>query len=114
MLKEKYVVNLNICLSLQQNVLLFECLGKIHNKNVRILQAIQKFACQIISSAKKYDNVTPLLKSLSRLHVKDQLYYRQAIMAFKCLTGQASKYLTSQFNTHYSKLAKEQLGVAKS
>ena len=30
--------------------------------------------------------------------VKDQLYYRQAI-AFKCMTGQAPEYLTSQFIT---------------
>ena len=47
----------------------------------------------------RYDHVTPLLKSLSCLPVKDQLYYRQAIMAFKCMTGQAPEYLTSQFIT---------------
>ena len=33
------------------------------------------------------------------LPVKDQLYYRQAIMAFKCISGHAPKYLTSQFIT---------------
>ena len=49
------------------------------NKNVTKLQAVQNFACRIVSSAKKYDYVTPLLKSLTRLPVKDQLYYRQAI-----------------------------------
>ena len=48
---------------------------------------------------KKYDHVTPLLKSLSWLPVKDQLYYRQAIMAFRCTTGQAPEYLTSQYIT---------------
>ena len=69
------------------------------NKNVRKLQAVQNFACRIVSGAKKYDHVTPLLKSLSWLPVKDQLYYRQAIMAFKCMTGQAPEYLTSQFIT---------------
>ena len=69
------------------------------NKNVRKLQAVQNFACRIVSGAKKYDHVTPLLKSLSWLPVKDQLYYRQAIMAFKCMTSQAPEYLTSQFIT---------------
>ena len=29
-LDKKYIVNRNTCLSLQQNVLLFECLGKYH------------------------------------------------------------------------------------
>ena len=53
--------------------------------------------CISHSSAKKYDHVTPLLKSLSQLPVKDQLYYHQAIMAFKCMTGQAPEYLTFQF-----------------
>ena len=45
------------------------------------MQAVQNFACGIVSGAKKYDYVTPLLKSLSWLPVKDQLHYRQAIMA---------------------------------
>ena len=69
------------------------------NKNVRKLQAVQNFPCRIVSGAKKYDHVTPLLKSLSWLLVKDQLYYHQAIMAFKCKTSQAPEYLTSQYIT---------------
>ena len=67
------------------------------NKNVRKLQAVQNFACRIVSGAKKYDHVTPILKSLFWLPVKDQLCYRQAIMAFKCMTGHA--HLTPQFIT---------------
>ena len=73
--------------------------ANITNKNVRKLQAVQNFACRIVSGAKKYDHVTPLLKSLSWLLVKDQLYYHQAIMAFKCKTSQAPEYLTSQYIT---------------
>ena len=73
--------------------------ASIANKNVRKLQAVQNFACRIVSGAKKYDHVTPLLKSLSWSLVKDQLYYRQAIMALKCMTGHAPEYLTSQFIT---------------
>ena len=69
------------------------------NKNVRKLQAVQNFACRIVSGAKKYDHETPLLTSLSWLPVKDQLYYRQDIMAFKCMSGHAPEYLTSQFIT---------------
>ena len=77
-------------------------------KNIRKLQAVQNYACRIVSGARKYDHVTPHLKSLSWLPIKDQLYYRQATMAFKCISGHAPKYLTSQFIT------REQLGVAKS
>ena len=71
--------------------------ANITSKNVRKLQAVQTFACRIVSGAKKYDHVTPLLKSLSWSLVKDQLYYRQAIMALKCMIGHAPEYLTSQF-----------------
>ena len=73
--------------------------ANITNKNVRKLQIVQNVPCRIVSGAKKYDHVTPLLKSLSWLPVKDQLYYRQAIMAFKCMTSHAPEYLTSQFIT---------------
>ena len=60
-------------------------------KNIRKLQAVQNFACRIVSGARKYDHVTPHLKNLSWLPVKDQLYYRQATMAFKCISGHAPK-----------------------
>ena len=43
----------------------------ITNNNVRKLQAVPNFACLIVSSAKKYDHVRPLLKGLSWLPVKD-------------------------------------------
>ena len=49
------------------------------------------------------------LEWLQGLPVKDQLYNRQAIMAFRYMTGHAPEYLTSLV----SKLAKEQLEVAK-
>ena len=86
------------CLTLQQNVLLFDCLGKYHKWNCYKTWCCRPFK-RIVSGAKKYDHVTPLLKSLSWLLVKDQLYYHQAIMAFKCKTSQAPEYLTSQYIT---------------
>ena len=60
---------------------------------------MQNFTCRIVSGTRKYDHVTPHLKSLSWLTIKDQLYYRQATTAFKYISGHAPKYLTSQFIT---------------
>jgi len=37
---------------------------------------VEDFGRQIVSGAKKYDHVTPLLKSLSWLPVKDQLLFK--------------------------------------
>ena len=66
-------------------------------KNINKLQSVQNFACRIISGARKYDHVTPLLKELRWLPVATQLYYRSATMAFKCMTGCVPAYISSQF-----------------
>jgi uncharacterized membrane protein YjjP (DUF1212 family) len=36
-------------------------------KNINKLQSVQNFACRIVSGARKYDHVTPLLKELIKL-----------------------------------------------
>jgi hypothetical protein len=50
--------------------------------NIQKLQAVQNFACRIVSGARKYDHITPFLKELKWLPVASQLYYRSANMAF--------------------------------
>ena len=70
------------------------------DKNVRRLQAVQNFACRIVRGAKKYDHLTPLLKSLSWLPVKDNsITAKLNNYGLECTTGHAPKYLTSQFIT---------------
>ncbi|CAB4040195.1 Hypothetical predicted protein, partial [Paramuricea clavata] len=66
-------------------------------KNINKLQSVQNFACRIVSGARKYDHVTPLLKELRWLPVATQLYYRSTTMAFKCMTGCVPAYISSQF-----------------
>ena len=79
------------------------------NKNVRKLQAVQNFACRIVSGAKKYDHVTPLLKSLSWLPVKDHRTIAKLLWpSFTPLN------ILHPNLSPVSKLANEQLGVAKS
>ena len=53
--------------------------------------------CRIVSGARKFDHVTPIRKELNWLSVQSQLYYRNATMAFRCMTGQAPDYLSSKF-----------------
>ena len=50
------------------------------------LQAVQNSAW-IISNTRKFHNVNPILKDLRwRLPVKSQLRYRDAVLAFKCMS----------------------------
>ena len=65
--------------------------------NLSKLQAVQNFACRIVNGARKYDHVTPILKQLHWLPIRQQLYYRDAIMAFKCMTGGVPQYLSAKF-----------------
>ena len=41
---------------------------------------------------------SPVLKELKWLPVATQLYFRSAIMAFKCLSSRVPEYLSSQFS----------------
>ena len=79
---------------------LFYCLcvwSNTSQTNIKMLQTVQNFACCIVSGRRKYDHVSPALKELHWLPVKEHLYYCDAIMSFKCLTGCAPGYLSTQF-----------------
>lgn len=50
------------------------------------LQAVQNFACRILCSVKKFDHITPLLKDLHWLPIRQQLYFCLAVLVFKTMT----------------------------
>ena len=43
--------------------------------------------------------MTSILEELHWIPVKQHLYYRDAILAFKCMNGMLPEYLSSQFTT---------------
>ena len=67
------------------------------HENTAKLQAVQNFACKIVSRAQRYDHVTPILRQLKRLPVKKHLYYRDLFMAFKWVNCLVPEYLSDQF-----------------
>ena len=67
-------------------------------KNLKKLQTVQNFAARIVTGTRKYDHITPVLKDLKWLPVKLLLYYRDAVLAYKCMNGHAPSYLSSQFS----------------
>ena len=48
---------------------------------------------------RKFDHLTPALRDLRWLPIKQNLFFRDAVMAFKCMTGKAPRYLSDQFTT---------------
>ena len=69
------------------------------DKNIRKLQHVQNFAARIISGKRKFDHITPAQRDLRRLFVRQQLYLRDAVFAFKGMTGRAPDYLRSKLVT---------------
>ena len=47
-------------------------------------------------------NVTPILRQLNWLPLKQHIYYRDSIMAFKCMNCLAPEYLSDQFTKRSS------------
>ena len=66
------------------------------SKNVKKLQAVQNFACRIVSNTRKFDHITPAMEELEWLPIKDLLPYCDMIMTYKCIHGMAPHYLTSK------------------
>ena len=78
---------------------LFSCFNVSANTskcNINKLQAVQNFACRIVSGARKYHHITHIRKELNWLPVANQLYYRR-LQWLKCMTGHAPGYLSSKF-----------------
>jgi len=65
--------------------------------NLSRVQAVQNFAARIVSNSCKYDHISLILKDLKWLPVTQQLYYRHAIIAFKCMSGCAPASLFSKY-----------------
>ena len=63
--------------------------------NLNKLQAAQNFSCRILCGTKKFDHITPLLKDLRQLPIRQQLYFHFAVIVFKCMTRCAPEYLSS-------------------
>ena len=69
-------------------------------KNIKKLQAVQNLACKIIMNAGKYNHVTPALRQLGWLPVRDVLVYRDTVVAYKCTNNLAPPYLCDRFVKH--------------
>lgn len=71
----------------------------ITDTHIRKLQSFQIFSARIVSdtSYKIYDYVSQMLKRLRWLSVKTNLYFRDAVLVFKCMTGMAQDHLSNKF-----------------
>jgi len=57
------------------------------------LQAVQNAAARVVTGAKKFDHITPVLRDLHWLRVRQRIKYKLAMTVYKCLRGLAPTYL---------------------
>ena len=54
---------------------------------------------RIVTGARKYEHIKPMLKELDWLPVAKQLEVRDLLLAFKCIKGLAPPSLCNKFST---------------
>ena len=71
------------------------------NSRIQKLQRVQNAAAKTISGARKYDYVTPLLRELHWLPVKEKIELKISLLTFKALNDMARVYVKK--HAKYSK-----------
>ena len=68
-------------------------------KNIARFQKVRNFAAWIVTGARTYDHIMPMLNELHWFPVAKQLEARDTLMAFKCIKGLAPPSLCNKFTT---------------
>ena len=58
------------------------------------LQSLQNAAARLVTGAKKFDRITPAMRKLHWLPVRQRIRFKTAVLVFKCLYGLAPEYLS--------------------
>ena len=69
-------------------------LGGISKKLTKRLQMVQNHAARLISSTKRRDHISPVLKDLHWLPVDQRIVYKLLLLTHKCLNDQGPSYLS--------------------
>ena len=60
---------------------------------VKRLQSVQNAATQLVSGARRWDYITPVLRSLHWLSVRRRIIFKTVVLLWKCIHGVAPAYL---------------------
>jgi hypothetical protein len=68
-------------------------LAGVADVHLRRLQSVQNAAARLVSGACRHDHITPVLASLHWLPVRQRVTFKTAVLVWKCLHGEAPRYL---------------------
>ena len=72
----------------------------VDDQHISRLQSIQNSAARMITLSKKYDHITPVLKSLHWLPIQMRIHFKVLVIVWKILHDQAPLYLRSLLTVH--------------
>ena len=64
------------------------------------LQRVQNNAARMITGTKKYDHITPVLRDLHWLQIKQRIQFKVLLLVYKCIRGTAPSYLRDLLIRH--------------
>jgi len=65
----------------------------IANCQLQRLQSVQNAAARLVTGLRRTEHITPILKSLHWLPIRQRVTYRLATLVHKCVNGRAPEYL---------------------
>ena len=63
------------------------------------IQSIINTTARLISEARKFDSITPVLKDLHWLKIEERIQYKMILQVHKCLKMESPCYLSSKLST---------------
>jgi len=66
----------------------------LHERDLRKLQAVQNAAARLVRGLSRYDHITPVMRDLHWLHVRQRIEFKIAVLAYKSLHNLAPGYLS--------------------
>ena len=62
------------------------------------LQSVLNAAARLVSSTRKFDHITSILRDLHWLRMPQRIEYKLAVLVFRCMAGTAPSYLSSELH----------------
>jgi len=80
----------------QRKILIFNTLAGLPGNQLDRMQSVINAAARLVCSARKYEHITPLLRDLHWLLVRERIEFKLAVLVFRCLHGTAPPYLANE------------------
>ena len=71
-------------------------LAGLPEKQLRRVQYLINTTASLITGTKKFDHITPVLKKLHWVKVRDRVVYKILLLIFKCRLGYGPKYISER------------------